>query len=122
MSARLRSEAGFSLVESLVAVAILASALVVFLGGLSTGALATSNADRLSTAHQLARSQMEATKAEPYVAAPHAYPSVAAPATYAVTAAATTLAGGDASIQLITVTVTKEGAPAFTLEGYKVDR
>ncbi len=122
MSARLRSEAGFSLVESLVAVAILASALVVFLGGLSTGALATSSADRLSTAHQLARSQMEATKGEPYAAAPHTYPSVAAPATYAVSAVASALPGGDASIQLITVTVTKEGAPAFTLEGYKVDR
>jgi prepilin-type N-terminal cleavage/methylation domain-containing protein len=122
MTARLRSERGVTLVETLVAVAILAMALVVFLGGLSTGALATSNADRLSTAHELARSQMESAKAAPYAAAPTSYPAVATPVGYGVSAVASSLSGGDARIQLITVTVTKAGAAVYTLEGYKVDR
>ena len=122
MRARWRSERGVALVEALVAVAILASALVVFLGGLSTGSLATAQSDRLSTAHELARSQLEATKAAAYNAPPYTYPSVAAPATYGVSAEASSISGTDADIELITVQVTKDGATVFTLEGYKVNR
>ncbi len=122
MKARLRSERGVSLVETLVSVAILASALVVFLGGLSTGSLATAQADRLSTAHELARSQMEATKAEAYSPPPHTYSPVAAPATYGVSAVASSISAGDANVELITVQVTKDGATVFTLEGFKVNR
>jgi prepilin-type N-terminal cleavage/methylation domain-containing protein len=116
------SERGVSLVETLVAVAILGTALTVFMTGLSTGLLATARADRLSTAHELARSQMERTKAEPFVAAPHTYPSEPAPAGYAVTSAATDADNGDPAVQLITVEVSKDGALLFTLEGLKVDR
>jgi len=116
------SERGVSLVETLVAVAILGTALVVFMSGLSTGLLATSRNDRLSAAHELARSQMELTKAEPFVAAPHTYPSAAAPAGYAVTSEATDADNGNPSIQLITVEVSKDGTLLYTLEGLKVDR
>ena len=110
------------LVEALVAVAITASALVVFMGGLSTGSLVTTQADNLSTAHELARSQLEATKAAAYNPAPYTYPSVAAPATYGVSAVASSIPGADADIELITVEVTRDGATVFTLEGYKVNR
>jgi type II secretory pathway pseudopilin PulG len=116
------SERGVSLVETLVAVAILGTALVVFMSGLSTGILATGRADRLSIAHELARSQLEDTKAQPYVAAPHTYPSVAAPAGYSVTSDATDAQNGDAAVQLITVVVSKDADVLFTLEGLKVDR
>jgi type II secretory pathway pseudopilin PulG len=122
MSARLRSERGVTMVEALVAVAILASALVVFLGGLSTGSLATTQADNLSTAHELARSQMEATKGAAYNPPPYTYPSVGAPATYSVSAVASSISGTDAGIELITVEVTRDGTTVFTLEGYKVNR
>lgn len=115
-------ERGVSLVETLVAVAILGTALVVFMSGLSTGVLATSRADRLSTAHELARSQMEHTKAQPFVAAPNTYPSVPAPATYAVTSVASDADNGDPLIQLITVEVLKDGQLLYTLEGLKADR
>lgn len=117
-----RSERGVSLVETLVAVAILGTALVVFMSGLSTGILATGRADRLSTAHELARSQLEDTKAQPFVVAPHAYPSVIAPAGYTVTSDATDAEDGDAAVQLITVVVSKGTEVLFTLEGLKVDR
>jgi type II secretory pathway pseudopilin PulG len=111
-----------TLVETLVAVGILGLTLVVFLAGLQTGLLSTSQSDRLSTAHELARSQMEYTKDAAYQSAPAAYPTVTPPAGYAVTSNASTISGGDASIQQITVQVSKDGAPVFTLEGYKVDR
>jgi prepilin-type N-terminal cleavage/methylation domain-containing protein len=122
MIARFQSEAGFGLVESLVALAILGTALVVFLGGMSTGLLSTSQSDRLSTAHELARSQLEFTKADAYQPAPHTYTSVAAPSGYAVSAEASSVSGGDGDIELITVQVTKNSTIAYSLEGYKVNR
>jgi prepilin-type N-terminal cleavage/methylation domain-containing protein len=122
MIARLRSERGVTLVETLIAVAILGAAVVVFLAGLSTGTLATAQADKLSTAHELARSQMELTKAAAYSAAPHTYPTVTPPTTYGVSAVASTISEGDADVELVTVQVTKDGVAVYTLEGYKVNR
>ncbi len=122
MIARLRAEDGFTLVEALVSVAILAIALIVFLAGMSTGVLSSNHSDRLSTAHELARSQMEYTKETAYQAAPSSYPTVTPPGGYTVSANASTISGGDADIQLVTVQVTKDGLVVYTLEGYKVDR
>ena len=122
MSARLHSESGFALMEALIAVAILGMTLVVFIAGLSTGLLTTGAADRLSTAHQLARSQIEYTKSDVYSAAPHTYPTVVPPSGYAVASAATTIGGGDANVELITVQVSKDGNVVYTLEDYKVNR
>ena len=122
MNARLRSERGFALVEALVAVAILGMTLVVFVAGMSTGLLATSQADRLSTAHELARSQMEYTKNDAFSAAPFTYPTVTPPATFTVTSVASAISGGDANVESITVSVSKDGVPVFSLEGYKVNR
>lgn len=122
MSARLSSERGVALLEALVAVAIVATALVVFIAGLSTGLLSISQSDRLSTAHELARSQLEYTKASPYNAAPYTYATVTPPAGYGVTSKASGISGGDANIELVTVQVMKDGAVVYTLEGYKVNR
>jgi len=119
---RLQSERGVTLVETLVAVGILGMALVMFLGGLSTGLLTTAQADRLSTAHELARSQMEYTKNTAYSAAPYTYPTVTPPTGYGVTSAASTITSGNANIELVTVQVTKGGAVVYSLEGYKVNR
>ena len=122
MSARLQSERGVALLEALVATAILGMTLVVFVAGLSTGLLSTGQSDRLSTAHELARSQMEYTKAAAYNAAPYSYPTVTPPATYGVTADASAIGGADANIEMITVQVSKDGNVVYTLEGYKVNR
>jgi type II secretory pathway pseudopilin PulG len=122
MRARLHSERGFALTEALIAVAILGMTLVVFIAGLSTGLLTTGAADRLSTAHQLARSQIEYTKNDVYSAAPHTYPTVVPPGGYGVTSLATGISGGDANVELISVQVSKDGNVVYTLEGYKVNR
>ncbi len=122
MSARLRSEAGFSLVESLVAVGIAAMALVAYLSGLSVGLLSTGQSDRLSTAQELARAQLEYTKAAPYQPPPATYATVTPPAGYGVSVAASSIAGADNNVELVTVAVTKDGATLFTLEGYKANR
>ena len=122
MIARLQSEQGFTLVEALVSVAILTMALMMFLLGLSTGVLSSAQSDRLSSAHELARSQMEYTKELPYQAAPVTYATVTPPAGYTVAANASNVAGGDTKIQLVTVAVTKDGVVVYSLEGFKVNR
>ena len=122
MTARLHSERGFALMETLIAVALLGMTLVVFIAGLSTGLLTTGTADRLSTAHQLARSQIEYTKNGVYSAAPFSYPTVTPPNGYAVTSAASTISGSNAALELITVQVSKGGNVVYALEDYKVNR
>lgn len=122
MMRRLSSERGVTLIEALVAVGILGLTLVVFLAGLQAGLLSTSASDRLSTAHELARSQMEYTKNDTYQPAPATYATVTPPAGYTVTSTASTISGGDASIEMITVQVSKDGAAVFTLDGVKVNR
>jgi type II secretory pathway pseudopilin PulG len=122
MSRALQSERGVALVEALVAVAIAGTALVMFLSGMSSGLLATSQSDRLSTAHELARSQIETTKAAAYQAPPATYPSIPAPSGYAVTATASAIAGAGPGIELIQVDVSRDGVVVFTLQDYKVDR
>jgi type II secretory pathway pseudopilin PulG len=119
---RLSSEAGVTLAESLVAVAILGAALVVFLTGISTGAITTSKSDNQSTAHQLARSQIEYVKTLPYQGPGTTYPSVAAPSGFAVNAAADNVDGGDSDIEVIRVEVLHGGNVVYTLEGYRVNR
>jgi prepilin-type N-terminal cleavage/methylation domain-containing protein len=116
------SERGVTLVETLIAVAVLGIAIVVFVAGLSTGTLSTTKVDRLATAHELARSQMEHTKNEPYNVAPFTYPSVSPPAGFSVSSEATSVALGDAAVQLVTVEVSDAAGVVYTLEGYKVDR
>lgn len=116
------SERGVTLVETLIAVAVLGIAIVVFVAGLSTGTLSTTKIDRLSTAHALARSQMEHTKNEAYTAAPHVYPSVTTPTGFSVSSEATSIALGDAAVQRITVEVSDATGVVYTLEGYKVNR
>lgn len=122
MMARLQSEQGFTLVEALVSVAILTMALMMFLLGLSTGVLSSGQSDRLSSAHELARSQMEYTKELPYQAAPVTYATVTPPTGYTVTANASGVSGGDANIQVVTVSVSRDAIVVYSLEGYKVNR
>jgi type II secretory pathway pseudopilin PulG len=117
-----RDERGVALVEALIAVAVLGIAIVVFTAGLSTGSLSTARADRLSTAHELARSQMEDTKDATFQAAPASYPTVVPPTGFTVTAEASALPLGDADVQLITVNVSDATGVIYTLEGFKVDR
>ncbi len=111
-------ETGATLIEILVAVGIIATALVVLVLALSTGAKATRLAADISTATALAQSQMETIKAAPYNAA-GTYPAIGTPAGFTVTIAVQELAVGK---QLITVTVRSQGQVLAQLSTYKVDR
>jgi len=62
----MKSERGFSLVEVVIAIALLGIVGVAFLGGLSTASKAIFIADERATAESLARTQMEYVRNQPY--------------------------------------------------------
>jgi len=139
----MRSEKGFSLIEVIIAMALLAIVAVALLSGLSTGSRAIFVADERATAESLARTEMEYVKNQDYSDAPWAYelPSVTPPADpptwwstanhvlpagysgYSVDVRADLLPSQGTDIQKITVTVGHhDKAEVIKLEGYKVDR
>ncbi len=61
-----RSQRGFSLIEALVAVAILAAIGVVFINAMTTGFRSAGIQDEQLTADSLARTQLEIIKSAPY--------------------------------------------------------
>ena len=114
---------GFGLIEVLIAVAILSIAATAFLGALSTSAIAIGKQDRKITSEAIAVSQMNHTKSQAYQVVPASYPIIpSVPTNYFVTSDATTIVGRDSNIQLITVTVGRDGNTLYTLEDYKVNR
>jgi type II secretory pathway pseudopilin PulG len=116
-------QSGASLVEILVAIAIIALALVVFIAGLSTGSFAVRASNRLTTANNLAAVQLESIKAQAYaVASPcgaiGTYAKIAEPPGYAITVATCELSS---KLEQVTVTVSYTGGAAV-LSNYKVNR
>ena len=110
-------ERGAGLVEVLVAMAIMAIVLTVFLSALSTGSLGVSVVHERVTAENIARSQLEYVKEIGFT--DHYTPTAISHSGYTATISATTIYTG---VQLITVTVSYDGEPTFTMEEYKVDR
>ncbi len=110
-------QSGATLVELLVTVGIVASALVILVAALSTGAFAVRTADRLTTATNLASVQLETIKAAGYD--PAGYAALAAPANYTIQVNSSVVVTG---LQQVTVTVSYQGDPLVTLSNYKVNR
>ena len=121
------NEAGISLMETLVALAILGIIAAGFLSGLSTTAKSSLIVDERATAESLARSQIEYAKTVGYVYEATEYTAAPIPSgenysNYSVSISAEPLNNPDDGIQKITVTVTHYDEEVITLEGYKVDR
>ncbi|MFC1934160.1 hypothetical protein ACFLWC_00470 [Chloroflexota bacterium] len=123
-------ESGATLLETVVALAVLGTIAVTFLSGLVTTSKAAFMADERATAESLAQSQMEWAQNYTYFDAPYDYTSAAPTLTgedyvdYSANITAALLPGhsSDDDIQKITVIVTRSGEQVFTLEGYKVYR
>ena len=120
-------ESGATLIETLVALAILGAVAVAFLSGLATTSKATIIADEQATAESLARSQMEWVKNASYVYGATEYPPALVPsgkdyANYSATIAAEALNNPDDGIQRIAVTIKHLDQEVIELKGYKVDR
>lgn len=132
-----KEEKGFSLVEVLVAIAIIGLVAVAFLIALTTAANANRIADTRTTAESLARSQLEEIKQQNYIdysVTGHAEYLTLAEAGYILPDnfdASFTITildpdgdgiSDDDGLQHILVTVERDSKTIITLEGYKVDR
>jgi type II secretory pathway pseudopilin PulG len=116
-------EDGVGLVETLIAVGILGLALTALLSAVSTGSLASSRSQERVTAENMARSQLEYVKSQPYATPPATYATVTPTAGgYAVSVGAEAIPNADSAIEKVTVTVTRNGKTLFVTEDYKVDR
>ncbi len=138
----MKNEKGFSLIEVMIAIALLGIIGVAFLGALATASNAIFIADERATAESLARSQMEYVKNQDYSIAPWEYelplpadwPEDSLPSWwednpstlpescdgYTVNVTAKPLPGEDDYIQKITVTIKHLEKPdVITLEGYR---
>jgi len=126
-------EAGFSLVEELVALGIVVVGVALVLSAISTASFGVRRTDEHVFAENLARSQVERVQDAPYSANPTSvpYPTVSPPAGYAVSLSVeywtapngpfTTTVRND-GLQQITVTVTHAGQNVLSLAHYKVNR
>lgn len=128
-----RDVRGFSLVEQLVALAVMSTGIILLLAGLTTAGRGIKLFADQVTSQSLARSQLELIKDHAYIADPTVspYPSVSPPAPYTI---GTTVEYWNAStetfvatvrndgMQRITVAVFKSGAQVLTVSDYKVDR
>lgn len=119
----MKKQAGFGLVESLLAVAILGSTVFMLLNGLSTGVISVGILQEDIVAENLGRTQLEYTKSLPFNAAPFSYDSVETiPEGYSVTADAVAVTERNANIQRLTITVYRGIEAVCVLEGFKVNR
>jgi len=144
-----RGEKGFTLIEVIIAMALLAIVAVAILSGLSTGSRAIFVADERATAESLARSQMEYVKKLSYTKAPnggeaiYANAKISVPSGYEVksinraggedvstniigvpwdSAASPPPVTTDAGLQRIKLVIYHHGKSLLTLEDYKVNR
>jgi len=118
----LQQQKGLGLVETLVAVAILGTAVVSFITALSAGMIAVGAQDEETAIQRLARSQLEYTKSYTYIPGIKSYPTIAVPEDYAIAVAISAVPGADANIQKITVTVSRDSQILLTISDYKVNR
>ena len=116
---KFKSQKGISLIETVVAVAIMGIIAVAFLSALATTSSARAVNSERTSAKILAEGIIENIKAEDYSLT---YEAVV-PAEFAgYTAEVTTAAERNGNIQKITVTISHQGHEVLTLDSYKVDR
>ena len=120
----MKNEEGFSLIEVLVSVMVLAMVGLAFLSALATSARATLIMDERTTARNLACSQMEYVKSQDYTASytPAPIPDGDDYIGYSANITAELLHGTEDGIQKITVKIEHNNKVVTTLETYKVNR
>jgi len=114
----MKSEKGFSLIEVLVALVLLSIIGVCFLGGLGTVSGITFSVDNRETAKNLAETQIEYIKGQPYATSYDQSPILGQYDGYTATIDVESLQ--DSNIQKITVIIEQQGKAAMKLETYRV--
>lgn len=116
----MKGERGISLIETIVALALLGIIGVAFLGALATTSTSRLVADEHVSARILAESQMEDIKKQTYAFSYDPVPVSTEYPGYSATVNINNMRNGN--IQKITITIKHHGQDIETLEGYKVNR
>ena len=119
---RLGDRRGVTLVELLMALAIVSLVAVSFVPGLGLGATAVSRASQETVAQNLARRQTEYVKSFTYNGLATTYPKISAPANYTVTVTVDSVPGTGSGIQQVTVSVAYRSDTIVNAESFKVNR
>jgi len=116
----MKSEVGSSLIEAIVALALMGIIGVTFLGALTQTSSSRLIADEHASARTLAESQMETLRKQTYA---FSYDPIPVPAEYPGYSAAIDIDNmRNGNIQKITVTIKHRDRDIETLESYKVNR
>ncbi len=122
----MKSERGFALIETLVALALLGIIAVAFLSGLATTSQAGFIANEQATAESLVRSEAEYVKNCTYQYSATQYPvdpSLTIPDSWTVPPPTVDLVHAtDDGIQEVTVTAERNGEEILSIKIYKTDR
>lgn len=118
----LRRESGLSLIDTLVALAILGTAAAAFVAAIGTGSMTAGDVKRDVIVQSLARSQLEYVKDLPFDENTKDYPSITTPNGYSISVDVRNIPTADKEIQVITVTVSQSGETLLIVEEYKVNR
>jgi len=120
------NEKGFSLLETIVAIALLGLVAVAFLGGLGTSTKATMTTGDRAIAETLARSELEYVRNCTYQYDTDEYdinPMLDIPESWSMTPPVVEpLHATDDGLQKVTVSVERNGKTVLSLFTYKVDR
>ena len=119
-----KNQKGMTLIETIVAIAIIGAVCVVFLQGLVVSSKGTLEADEQATAESIARCQMEWVQGLRYVDNATQYSSASLDAfsdyeAYSANITAQPLSSPEDGIQKITITVLHCGDAVMSIEGYK---
>jgi type II secretory pathway pseudopilin PulG len=122
LSKKRKNERGSLLINTLVATAILAVIGTTILTALATTSKAVHITDERDTAMNLALSQLEFVKDQPWAAQYTPAPIPSEYNGYSTTINVENITQRDSNIQKIMVTVEHQNKEVVTLEGYKVNR
>ncbi len=128
-------ESGFSMIEVLVAMAILGFVTMAFVGSQYVAIKGNELSLKRISAESLARSELEFVKASPFEDAWWSYTLPGAPPSwapnhnslpvgytdYSITVTADTLSGYDSKIQKLTAVVSYKGSQVMTVVAYRAD-
>lgn len=116
---RLNSEQGSGLIETTIAIALLAVIMGIVLTGLSTSYLSQGKNSEQAIAETLVRNQMEYTFSQPYSPPGVAYSTVATPQGFSVVGETLEYVAGDSNVEKIRVTVYHEDKQVLLVEALR---
>ena len=116
------SQRGFVMIEMMLAVAIVGTAMLAAVAAFSTASRTATYVDNATTGEWVATSQIELIKTAAYQLTPGTYASVPVPTGFAVSNATSNVSGGDVNIQIVTVIVTHGGQTVYETSAMKVNR